>query len=100
MERETFEGALGFGRAALTRLGLSERRATKAASLFREMDLELFHKLAPTFGEQENYIMATRDSRDTMERLLQAEMKRLSREEAEEADNDGSLQSGRRLEAS
>ena len=100
VERETFEGALGFGRAALTRLGLSERRATKAASLFREMDLELFHKLAPTFGEQENYIMATRDSRDTMERLLQAEMKRLSREEAEEADNDGSAQSGRRLEAS
>ena len=32
--------------------------------------------------------MATRDSRATMERLLTAEMDRLRREEAEEADND------------
>jgi glutathione-regulated potassium-efflux system ancillary protein KefC/glutathione-regulated potassium-efflux system protein KefB len=88
LERETFEGALSFGKKALLRLGLSERRAKQAATLFRDHDKALFKRLAPVYGEEENYIMASRDSRATMEKLLQAEMRRLSREEAEEADND------------
>jgi len=87
--RETFESALVFGKKALIRLGLTERRAAKAASLFREHDLALFNKLAPVYGEEERYAMAVRDSRATMENLLSAEMRRLKKEEAEEADNDG-----------
>ncbi|MBW8815247.1 MAG: cation:proton antiporter [Caulobacterales bacterium] len=88
LERETFESALAFGKKALLRLGLSERRAKQAATLFRDHDKALFKRLAPVYGEEERYIMATRDSRATMEKLLQAEMRRLSAEEAQEADND------------
>ena len=97
--RETFESALSFGKKALLRLGLSDRRAAKAVSLFREHDLALFNRLAPVYGEEERYAMAVRDSRATMEQLLTAEMRRLKKEEAEEADNDPATQAPRRLEA-
>jgi len=86
--RETFESALLFGKKALLKLGLSDRRAARAVSMFREHDLALFNKLAPVYGEEERYAMAVRDSRETMEKLLAAEMRRISKEEAEEADND------------
>ena len=98
--RETFESALVFGKKALLRLGLSDRRAAKAVSLFREHDLALFNKLAPVYGEEERYAMAVRDSRETMEKLLSAEMRRIKKEEAEEADNDGKTAPPQRLEAS
>jgi glutathione-regulated potassium-efflux system ancillary protein KefC/glutathione-regulated potassium-efflux system protein KefB len=88
VERETFESALNFGRKALTALGLSERRALKAAVLFRDHDAALFRKLQPVYGQDERYIEATRASRETMEQLLRAEMDRLGDEEAQEADND------------
>jgi len=96
--RETFESALLFGKKALLRLGLSDRRAAKAVTLFREHDMKLFKKLAPVYGEEEQYAMAVRDSRETMEKLLTEEMRRLSKEEAEEADNDRA-EARRRLEA-
>jgi glutathione-regulated potassium-efflux system ancillary protein KefC/glutathione-regulated potassium-efflux system protein KefB len=88
VERETFESALNFGRHALTALGVSERRALKAAILFREQDQVLFERLAPLAGEEERYILASRDSRETTERLLQAEMARLAQEEDDEDDHD------------
>jgi len=81
VERETFESALNLGRKALLNLGLSERRANRAADLFREQDDVFFRQLAPIAGEEENYIMAARDSRETTERLLRAEMKRIAEEE-------------------
>jgi glutathione-regulated potassium-efflux system ancillary protein KefC/glutathione-regulated potassium-efflux system protein KefB len=84
VERETFESALNMGRRALTALGLSERRALKAAVVFREHDQALFQRLAPVAGEEERYILATRDSRETMERLLRAEMARLAEEDGQE----------------
>ncbi|TAL30927.1 MAG: potassium transporter [Phenylobacterium sp.] len=95
--RETFESAMLFGKKALLRLGLSDRRANKAVTVFREHDMALFKKLAPVYGEEEQYAMAVRDSRETMEKLLTEEMRRLSKEEAEEADNDRAAK--RRLEA-
>lgn len=81
VERETFESALNFGRRALVKLGVPERRALKAAVVFREHDKALFERLAPLAGEEERYIMASRDSRETTERLLQAEMARIVEEE-------------------
>jgi monovalent cation:proton antiporter-2 (CPA2) family protein len=87
VERETFESSLAMGRKALRQLGLSERRATQAANVFRRTDLDLFHKLAPLAGEEERYLLATRESRDTMDRLLRSEMERLAVDEADEADD-------------
>ncbi|HEX5262198.1 MAG TPA: hypothetical protein VFW13_01645, partial [Phenylobacterium sp.] len=66
---------------ALLKLGLSERRANRAASIFREQDDEFFRQLAPVAGEEEAYVLAARDSRDTTERLLRAEMQRIAEEE-------------------
>ncbi|WP_293901429.1 monovalent cation:proton antiporter-2 (CPA2) family protein [Phenylobacterium sp.] len=100
VERETFESALNFGRKALVRLGFSERRAKQVATIFRDHDLALFKRLAPVYGEEERYIMASRDSRATMEKLLGAEMRRLAKEEAEDADNDPKAPPRPRLEAS
>jgi glutathione-regulated potassium-efflux system ancillary protein KefC/glutathione-regulated potassium-efflux system protein KefB len=81
VERETFESALNYGRAALVKLGLTERRALRAAVVFRDQDVELFQSLAPIAGEEERYNMAARDSRETTERLLRAEMQRIAEEE-------------------
>jgi glutathione-regulated potassium-efflux system ancillary protein KefC/glutathione-regulated potassium-efflux system protein KefB len=87
VERETYESSLNFGRHALVRLGLSERRALKAAVLFREHDQALFDQLRPTYGEAERYVAATRASRETFEKLIRAEMQKLDEEdEAEEAE--------------
>jgi glutathione-regulated potassium-efflux system ancillary protein KefC/glutathione-regulated potassium-efflux system protein KefB len=102
VERETYESALNFGRRALVSLGLGERRALKAAVLFRERDNELFKKLQPIAGEEERYIRATVASRETMERLLQAEMARLRDEDEDDDEGDGegeAPEASRRLEA-
>jgi glutathione-regulated potassium-efflux system ancillary protein KefC/glutathione-regulated potassium-efflux system protein KefB len=87
VERETFESALNMGRRALVSLGVPERRALKAAVLFRDHDRRLFEKLAPLAGEEERYILASRDSRETTERLLRAEISRIAEED--DADGDG-----------
>jgi glutathione-regulated potassium-efflux system ancillary protein KefC/glutathione-regulated potassium-efflux system protein KefB len=84
VERETYESALNFGRKALMALGLGERRSLKAAVLFREHDDKMFQKLRPVHTEEERYIMATRASRETFERLIQAEMERLGDEDDDE----------------
>lgn len=92
VERETYEGALNFGRRALAQLGFSERRALRAAVVFREHDAELFRRLQPSYGkEEERYIEASRASRETFERLIQTEMARLEAEEAEDADHDAAV---------
>jgi monovalent cation:proton antiporter-2 (CPA2) family protein len=83
VERETFESALNMGRRTLMKLGLSERRASRAAALFREQDDKFFKQLAPVAGEEESYIMAARDARETTERLLRAEMQKIADEEDE-----------------
>ena len=81
VERETLESAINFARRALLKLGLSERRAARAAGLFREQDLAIFTQLAPIAGEEDRYVLAVRDSRDTTERVLRAEMARIAQEE-------------------
>jgi voltage-gated potassium channel Kch len=98
IERETFESALNFGRKALLKLGVSDRRALRSAILFREQDEKFFKQLAPVVGEEENYIMAARDSRETTERLLRAEMARIAAEEDDERDA-AAREEARRLEA-
>lgn len=86
VERETYESALNFGRTALMKLGVSERRALKAAVVFREHDNRLFDQLRSAYGVADRYVSAVRASRDTMERLLQTEMERISSEDDDEDD--------------
>ncbi|CAN5651510.1 monovalent cation:proton antiporter-2 (CPA2) family protein [soil metagenome] len=84
VERESFEGSLAMGKRALMRLGFSERRAIAAAGAFRKLDRQLFEKLAPAYGQEENYVLASRDSTETMERLLNAEMRRAAEEDPDD----------------
>lgn len=81
VERETFEGGLAIGRRALQRLGFSERRAQRAASVFRTHDMALFNELMSVADEQERFVQASKQSRETMEKLLRLEMTQLAEEE-------------------
>jgi monovalent cation:proton antiporter-2 (CPA2) family protein len=96
VERETYESALNLGRQALVRLGFGERRALKAAVLFREHDAELFRELQASYGQEDKYISASRASRETFQRLIRAEMKELAEEDEEAADG---RETPRRVEA-
>jgi glutathione-regulated potassium-efflux system ancillary protein KefC/glutathione-regulated potassium-efflux system protein KefB len=80
-ERETFESALNMGRRALIKLGVSDRRANRAAAVFRESDNAIMKQLAPLAGEEDRYTVAVRDGRETTEKVLRAEMARIAAEE-------------------
>ena len=77
VERETFEGALAVGRRALRSLGLRAHSAHRAAELFRRHDLRSFNSLAPLWGQEESYILASRDAAATMDRLLAADLEQM-----------------------
>jgi hypothetical protein len=68
------------------RLGVSERRALKAAILFRDHDARLFAQLQSSFGQDDQYLSANRASRETFQRLIQAEMAQLAEEDEDEPD--------------
>jgi monovalent cation:proton antiporter-2 (CPA2) family protein len=98
-ERETYESALNFGRHALEGLGFTDRRALKAAVVFREHDNQLFRQQQASYGQgEEQYVSAVRASRETFERLIQAEMARVAEEEDGEED-EAPPKGPRRLEA-
>ena len=84
VERETFEGGLRMGERALKQLGFSPKRAHRAAGLFRKHDVASFDRLAPIWGE-DRYILASRDSAETMERLLRADLEQMKLDDEEEA---------------
>jgi monovalent cation:proton antiporter-2 (CPA2) family protein len=98
-ERETYESALNFGRHALEGLGFTDRRALKAAVVFREHDNRLFRQQQASYGQgEEQYVSAVRASRETFERLIQAEMARVAEEE-EPKEDEPRHEDRKRLEA-
>ena len=77
VERETFEAALALGTTALQKLGYRAHRAHRAAVIFRRHDLKSFEDLRPVWGQEEAYILASRDAARTMDKLLNADLARL-----------------------
>jgi len=77
VERETFESALALGQTALQKLGFRAHRAHRAASFFRRHDRRTFEDLRPVWGQEEAYILASRDAAQTMDRLLAADLQRM-----------------------
>ncbi len=77
VERETFEGALHLGVTALRTLGFRAHRAHRAADYFRGHDLRAFEELRPMWGQEEAYMLASRDAAKTTERLLAADLARM-----------------------
>jgi monovalent cation:proton antiporter-2 (CPA2) family protein len=85
IERETFEGALTLGTRALRALGVNADRAGKAAALFRKHDIKAFQALAPVSGDAETFALAARDSRQTMEKVLNADIAALDTDDGKSA---------------
>ncbi|MET3663933.1 monovalent cation:proton antiporter-2 (CPA2) family protein [Caulobacter sp. 1776] len=77
VERETFESALALGATALQKLGFRAHRAHRAAAFFRRHDRRVFEELRPMWGQEEAYILASRDAAQTMDRLLDADLHRM-----------------------
>jgi monovalent cation:proton antiporter-2 (CPA2) family protein len=77
VERETFEAALALGTTALQKLGYRAHRAHRAGAIFRRHDRKSFEDLRPVWGQEEAYILASRDAAQTMDRLLTADLARL-----------------------
>ncbi len=75
VERETYEASLALGREALKRLGMAPRRADQASDIFRRYDLKQFYKMQPLWElDDDNFIKASRQSSETLERLLAADL--------------------------
>jgi monovalent cation:proton antiporter-2 (CPA2) family protein len=90
VERETFESALSIGRVALTKLGLHPHLAHRTASIFRRQDRRFFYKLRPLYGDEEGFVLASRQSAKTLEQLMQAERQGASFDDVDIAwDNTG-----------
>ncbi len=80
VERETFEAGLTLGAEALKALGFRDSQAARAARLFRRHDENMFQALAQVWGDEERFIVATRESSDHMNELLAADMQSMLRE--------------------
>jgi monovalent cation:proton antiporter-2 (CPA2) family protein len=74
IERETFEGGLAMGEKALKALGLSHEQSVLATSSFRKHDEEMIALLAQTWGDEERYAVAFRESNARMDQLLAADV--------------------------
>jgi hypothetical protein len=48
-------------------------QAHRAAAIFRRQDKRLFEKLRPIWGDEEGFVLASRQSTMTLEKLLAAE---------------------------
>jgi monovalent cation:proton antiporter-2 (CPA2) family protein len=77
VERETFEAALTLGVKALKKLGFRAHRAWRAGAFFRRHDRRQFEELRPVWGQEEAYLLASRDAAETMNRLLAADLARM-----------------------
>lgn len=92
VERETFESALSLGTTALQKLGFRAHRAHRAAAFFRRHDRRSFEELRPMWGQEEAYILASRDAAQTMDRLLAADLLRMRPGDASGAWDTASLE--------
>ena len=74
IERETFEGGLSMGAKALRALGLTHQQSTLATSSFRKHDEEMIALLAQSWGDEERFAVAFRESNARMDQLLAADL--------------------------
>lgn len=80
VERETFEAGLALGAQALKTLGFKDTQASRAAQLFRRHDDNMFQALAQVWGDEERFIVATRETSERMNELLSADIRDMLQE--------------------
>ena len=87
VERETYEGSLALGRAALRALGYRAHRAQRVAALFRLYDGKQFDRMRARRGEaRPAFLLATRESAAMFAELLAADLAALGGGEASDTD--------------
>ena len=75
VERETYEGSLALGRAALRALGHRAHRAQRVSALFRLYDRKQFDRMRAKRGAATPaYLLAARESADMFSELLAADL--------------------------
>ncbi|RXZ39053.1 potassium transporter [Oxalobacteraceae bacterium CAVE-383] len=85
IEREMFEGGLAMGQKALKSLGVPHEQAVLAATSFRKHDEEMIALLAQSWGDEERFTVAFRESNARMDQLLAADVEEAARAAAEPA---------------
>lgn len=74
LERETFEGSLRLGVAALRHLGMPAHAADRAGKIFRRYDERLLTDMAQHWGDIDAYRAALLGQRNMVEDLLRRDM--------------------------
>jgi glutathione-regulated potassium-efflux system ancillary protein KefC len=74
LERETFEGSVRLGVAALRQLGMPAHAADRAGKIFRRYDERLFADMARHWGDIDAYRAAMLGQRNMVEDLLRRDM--------------------------
>ncbi|RTZ48151.1 potassium transporter [Candidimonas sp. SYP-B2681] len=85
VERETFEAGLTLGAEALKTLGFKEVQAARAARLFRRHDEDMFQALAQVWGDEERFIVASKETSARMNELLASDIQQMLNETEHEA---------------
>ncbi|MGZ8369529.1 MAG: monovalent cation:proton antiporter-2 (CPA2) family protein [Caulobacteraceae bacterium] len=80
VERETFEGGLAMGMETLRALGWRAYRAERAARYFRRHDERMIEELRKSWGDEQRYAVAVRESSPRMEDLLKSDLSRMGPE--------------------
>ncbi|GAB2908106.1 monovalent cation:proton antiporter-2 (CPA2) family protein [Paralcaligenes sp. KSB-10] len=80
VERETFEAGLVLGAEALKTLGFKEFQAARAARLFRRHDENMFEALKQVWGDDERFMVATKETSERMNELLAADIQTMLQE--------------------
>jgi glutathione-regulated potassium-efflux system ancillary protein KefC/glutathione-regulated potassium-efflux system protein KefB len=80
IERETFEAGLTLGGEALKMLGFKSEQAARAARLFRNHDENMFEALKQVWGDEERFIVATKETSERMNELLSADLQTMLQE--------------------
>lgn len=80
VERETFEAGLTLGAEALKTLGLKDVQAARATRLFRRHDENMFQALAQVWGDDERFMIASKETSERMNELLAADLQNMLQE--------------------
>ncbi|TCT10090.1 monovalent cation:proton antiporter-2 (CPA2) family protein [Paralcaligenes ureilyticus] len=80
VERETFEAGLTLGAEALKTLGFKDAQAARATRLFRRHDENMFQALAQVWGDDERFMIATKETSERMNELLAADLQSMLQE--------------------
>ena len=85
VERETFEGAIALGRAALVELGIRPFEARERADVFRRHNVQSLEEILPHWASEEKRRAMTRTARAQLEEQMRRDFASRAAEDGREA---------------